>query len=292
MSKKYLLSLLCCLAMFAGCRNHGMLAKRESEQNCPTDIRKTVPWCAGEDAVFRCPCGPNEQFHGHKPTCWVSWQTSGAVWRDMHCQPACSKFAAEVPVGILVEQFSEPTEYSQSVEAIVPTEAIPPIEISPALPLPDNGSPEEVPVQVTPALDSEPLPATEVTPQQQKVPEDATSSSMRLQQPRQKKANRARSRSLTNYFHQLEKAEDKVMQRRRVPSEHSQQFGAKQLMLFPPPEIIKEKVAKEAVSHVKTNMSKSSIELVKPPVVHAAPQRFTRRSLFEGPRNSAPLFVR
>jgi hypothetical protein len=62
-----------------------MLAKREAEKCCPTDIRKTVPWCAGEDAIFHCPCKPSCAFYGYKPTCWGTWPASGAAWRDMHC---------------------------------------------------------------------------------------------------------------------------------------------------------------------------------------------------------------
>ena len=67
-----------------GC-HFGYYPKRQSELNCPTDIRQTVPWCAGEDAVFRCPCGPSPQFYGHKPTCWGTWPASGAQWRDSYC---------------------------------------------------------------------------------------------------------------------------------------------------------------------------------------------------------------
>lgn len=70
--------------LLSGC-HWGCLTKRESELNCPTDIRKTVPWCAGEDAIFRCPCGPSQDFYGHKPTCWGQWPASGRDWRDAYC---------------------------------------------------------------------------------------------------------------------------------------------------------------------------------------------------------------
>lgn len=69
---------------FSGCRS-GVLMKKESETHCPTDIRQTVPWCAGEDAIFMCPCRPGCDFYGHKPTCWRAWPTSGAEWRDAYC---------------------------------------------------------------------------------------------------------------------------------------------------------------------------------------------------------------
>jgi len=89
---------LLCLALFNGCQNFGVLVKRESELNCPTDIRKTVPWCVGEDAVFRCPCGPNQEFHGHKPTCWGIWPASGAAWRDAHCGPLFTDYCDPITV--------------------------------------------------------------------------------------------------------------------------------------------------------------------------------------------------
>ena len=80
-----------CLPILVGtvlsgcCHSLGLLVKRDSELNCPTDIRRTVPWCAGEDAIFRCPCGPADEFYGHKPTCWRTWPAPAAVWRDSYC---------------------------------------------------------------------------------------------------------------------------------------------------------------------------------------------------------------
>ena len=68
-----------------GCRNFGYPVKRDAEECCPTDIRQTVPWCAGEDAVFQCPCQPDAAFYGYKPTCWSTWPAPGAAWRDAHC---------------------------------------------------------------------------------------------------------------------------------------------------------------------------------------------------------------
>jgi hypothetical protein len=73
------------LVLPSGCHCFGPMVKRESELNCPTDIRKTVPWCAGEDAIFRCPCSPRPEFYGHKPTCWRVWPAPAAAWRDMYC---------------------------------------------------------------------------------------------------------------------------------------------------------------------------------------------------------------
>lgn len=72
-------------AVLSGCHTFGPLVKRDSETNCPTDIRRTVPWCAGEDAIFHCPCGPSTDYYGHKPTCWRTWPSPATVWRDAYC---------------------------------------------------------------------------------------------------------------------------------------------------------------------------------------------------------------
>lgn len=79
--------LLSALTLLVGCQNYCLFAKRESEQNCPTDVRQMVPWCAGEDAIFHCPCRPNCEFYGYKPTCWGVWPAPGAAWRDAYCGP-------------------------------------------------------------------------------------------------------------------------------------------------------------------------------------------------------------
>jgi hypothetical protein len=65
----------------------GLLAKRQSELDCPTDVRQSIHWLAGEDAVFCCPCGPSADFYGHKPTCWQEWPVPSTTWRDAYCCP-------------------------------------------------------------------------------------------------------------------------------------------------------------------------------------------------------------
>jgi hypothetical protein len=42
------------------------------ERHCPTDARRLY-WTFGEEAVRRCPCGPDREFYGLKPTQWRSW---------------------------------------------------------------------------------------------------------------------------------------------------------------------------------------------------------------------------
>jgi hypothetical protein len=99
------------LTLFSGC-HICCWGKRASENECPTDIRKTHYWCLGEDAVFHYPCGPDPEFYGHQPTCWREWPTSAAEWRDLHCQPA---FATGEPCK--TEIFAVPTMTAPPVES-------------------------------------------------------------------------------------------------------------------------------------------------------------------------------
>jgi hypothetical protein len=117
-------------ALTAGCSSHGIFVKRQSELNCPTDVRKTVPWCVGEDAIFQCPCGPAEAFYGHRPTCWRTWPAPAAVWRDSYCPTEVSiESGIQNPFrdGDLVPlPQAEPALPQGPLELETPTEVIPP----------------------------------------------------------------------------------------------------------------------------------------------------------------------
>lgn len=102
-----------CVINLSGC-NWCCFAKRQSESNCPTDIRQTVPWCAGEDAIFRCPCGVSEDYYGHKPTCWRVWPSSGEEWRDAHC----AVITAHYPVMEATPAESLPSQENPTPEEI------------------------------------------------------------------------------------------------------------------------------------------------------------------------------
>jgi len=55
-------------------------ARHRAEKCCPTDARAL--YCApGEEAVRRCPCGPDHVFHGHKPTSWRVWPDDWAFYQ-------------------------------------------------------------------------------------------------------------------------------------------------------------------------------------------------------------------
>ena len=123
-----------CLPLFlaiavSGCHSFGPLVKRDSELRCPTDIRRTVPWCAGEDAIFHCPCGPTEEFYGHKPTCWRTWPAPATVWRDAYCSaPMLEAFPPTgeeaIPLRTLPPTESTPTP-SEEIEAPPSLETLP-----------------------------------------------------------------------------------------------------------------------------------------------------------------------
>jgi len=111
--------LLGCL-IFSGCQR-GIFLKRESELNCPTDIRKTVPWSAGEDAIFCCPCAPDGDFYGHKPTCWGVWPAPAAQWREAHCGPLAQDLAVVMPDERIMTLLPPPAKSNQSIQLTNPS---------------------------------------------------------------------------------------------------------------------------------------------------------------------------
>ena len=123
-----ILALIAGAVVTSGC-HCGCLMKRESEANCPTDIRQTVPWCGGEDAIFHCPCRPACEFYGYKPTCWGIWPASGAEWRDAYCgSPMCDYTGQRIDAGpefILPERGLMPEEILKGQPTLHPSEPLP-----------------------------------------------------------------------------------------------------------------------------------------------------------------------
>lgn len=136
------LSIFVCAILLSGCHRGGYLAKRESELKYPTDIRQMVPWCAGEDAILKYPCGPNQEFYGYKPTCWGVWPTSGAEWRDAYCPPQqdcvyCGPSNGEVSEPIPLPELKLSTEEGlQDLPAVGESEEPSDIEVGEAIPIP------------------------------------------------------------------------------------------------------------------------------------------------------------
>src|SRR5947208_3719003 len=68
---------LCAIAGCCCCQAYPL----PGECNCPTDARRLY-LATGEEAVRRCPCGPDQQYYGLKPTNWRAWP---AGWRCSTC---------------------------------------------------------------------------------------------------------------------------------------------------------------------------------------------------------------
>lgn len=159
--------------LLAGC-HWGCTVKRESELNCPTDIRKTIPWCAGEDAIFHCPCQTSCVYHGHKPTCWSSWPSSGAQWRDSYC--GCKVPMEDYPT-LESEEVPAPAEMSEAT--VVPIARPSKWEVGrpPVFPPPSHGSGQALPTPDRP----EPRAQLELEPPASAVPLDRTSQNRTFQ---------------------------------------------------------------------------------------------------------------
>ncbi len=159
--------LLSGVTLLSGCYS-GLKMKREQELSCPTDIRQKVPWCAGEDAIFACPCGPDSEFYGMKPTCWSEWPASGADWRNAFCGSPAEIYP--LSVGESVPGVPVPTPVAAPDEFYNPFGAnreTKPTSKSATVPVPAD-KPQRVPgVEGT---DSTP-PVPEVTPGQQELPD-------------------------------------------------------------------------------------------------------------------------
>ena len=64
----------------SGCRWH------KSRTDCPTDARGLMLSCAGEEAVRRCPCGPDVAYYGHRPTTWSVWPAGWDEYASARCE--------------------------------------------------------------------------------------------------------------------------------------------------------------------------------------------------------------
>jgi hypothetical protein len=152
-SKGLLLALLS-LAGVSGCFCQAVPLPGECQ--CPTDARRLYCTC-GEEAVRRCPCGPDREFYGLKPTCWREWPagwgcngTEGFPYVD---RASCGGPAAE---SHMVEaQTSDQTGLSNPFRSDQNDELpVPPVtpQISPKQPTPAPPAPVRlIPPQATPA---------------------------------------------------------------------------------------------------------------------------------------------
>jgi hypothetical protein len=92
LNSKWLLLALMPLAAVCGCCCQAVPLPGENQ--CPTDARRLYLTC-GEEAVRRCPCGPDREFYGLKPTSWrmwpEGWRESASFPHDSGCADPCTK---------------------------------------------------------------------------------------------------------------------------------------------------------------------------------------------------------
>jgi hypothetical protein len=172
-NSKWLLLALLALAPTSGCFCLALPLPGENE--CPTDARRLYCTC-GEEAVRRCPCGPDREFYGLKPTCWREWPEG---WQCNGCEgfPYVDRDLSGVPV-TEAPMVAAPSHEDANLSN--------PFRAKPGaaeLPLPPK-TPEFAPTQSAPAkpapvqlIPAEPTPtappALEKTPMETPPPKDA-----------------------------------------------------------------------------------------------------------------------
>lgn len=150
-----------------GVASVGCQLNRSEEQCCPTDARRLVYSCAGQEAVRQGPCGPNEAFYGHHPTCWGSWPNGWEVYQADHCAQATAVAATPVASDSCDACETAGPSHPVAVES-VPREPAP-TEAEPVWTAPEEKAPAIEPI--TPAPIEEIKPAPTVLPAPSNEPE-------------------------------------------------------------------------------------------------------------------------
>ena len=81
LNSKWLWLAIVSLAAISGCCCEAYPLPGECD--CPTDARRLYLG-TGEEAVRRCPCGPDREYFGLKPTCWRRWPDGWGCGRCDH----------------------------------------------------------------------------------------------------------------------------------------------------------------------------------------------------------------
>jgi hypothetical protein len=143
-----------------------------AENQCPTDARALYLAC-GEEAVRRCPCGPDRDYYGLKPTSWRSWPEG---WNASGYPPMpggmacgeCGDGSCDGPASTDVD-FSNPFRGKGAIEVLPQPTLAPEQKATPATP------PKTAPVEKTPAKEPAapaPLPEFEMAPAELTLPKD------------------------------------------------------------------------------------------------------------------------
>jgi hypothetical protein len=159
------------LAVVAGCCCQAVPLPGENE--CPTDARRLYLTC-GEEAVRKCPCGPDGEFYGLKPTTWREWpegwryaQYGAPPYGDHACAaPTCEEPAYGTPAasGEITNPFRSKDWANRHAPHPVPADQT----------VPQPATPKTAPAQPAPKQQppaNEPL---EITPNKLMLPEDST----------------------------------------------------------------------------------------------------------------------
>jgi len=179
-SAKSLVAILMLLAGVSGCCCQAI--PLPAEKDCPTDARRLYLTC-GEEAVRRCPCGPDREYYGHKPTSWRAWPDGWRCrqepWGDTIGGDPCSEscdvgpdgeapcFAVPLEMGQAAPNpFADDVTTADSPPANSPVEPLPAVELLPTeIDLPDSDSAESAPAPpTTPAAVEPPSPPVDVNP--------------------------------------------------------------------------------------------------------------------------------
>lgn len=139
------------------------------EQCCPTDARRIAYSCAGQEAVRMGPCGPNEAYYGHHPTCWGSWPEGWEQYKGDYCVTTAAVTTADCDCEQPEAQVAVPVETLETAQSPEPVEAEPASRRwwpKSLLPMPKSQSeaepepqpePEIEPIQPAPAPIAEPI---------------------------------------------------------------------------------------------------------------------------------------
>ncbi|MEO0531285.1 MAG: hypothetical protein AAF266_12030 [Planctomycetota bacterium] len=153
------------LAGLAGCNF------QEHYGHCPTDARAITLSCAGQEAVRKCPCGPDAAYYGHRPTTWTSWPTG---WEQYECeQCVVTTESVSKSVSIVNEptpaiaEIAPPAKSPMSDESVVgkanDDEAVPIEPVESVAPAEPSGDAQEV-LPIAPPQRYEPAPEAVRTP--------------------------------------------------------------------------------------------------------------------------------
>ncbi len=148
LNSKWLWLAIASLAAISGCCCEAYPLPGECD--CPTDARRLYLG-TGEEAVRRCPCGPDREYFGLKPTCWRRWPDGWGCGRCDHPSSpdgSCGEAVGEERALSSVDGSNpfrskewEDEHRAPAVEATSPPARVPPAVNAPAQAAPVQSAP-------------------------------------------------------------------------------------------------------------------------------------------------------